>query len=138
MRIVVQMGFCRNIKEGQLVKVWKNGEEVDRDRVDGKYLTSLAQRHSSSWYLADLECEDGDIIIIEVCTGLRQKGADETRCFRKTYRVTQGHEVVTTGAPRVGKYGFPLIKGRVELIASVSDAEERIKEAEAFLDDEGF
>ena len=136
MRVVVQIGFCRNMKEGQLVRASVNGEEVDR--VLGKYLTGLAQRHSNSWYLADLECVDGDIIVIEVSTGIRMKGADETRCFRKTFRVTEKHKIETITIPRVGKYGFPLIKGRVETIASVSQAQERIAEAEAFLDDEGF
>ena len=138
MRIVVQIGFCKNLREGQKVSATINGQNIDRDRAAGKYLTGIAQRHSNSWYLAELTCQEGDIIAIEVCTGIRQKGPDESRCFRKTFRVSEKSTVQTVTVQRVGKYGFPLIKGRVEAVTSVSLAQERIAEAEAFLNDEEF
>lgn len=136
MRVVVQVGFSRNAKEGQLISARHNGIEVKRK--NGQFATALAQRFSSNWFLAELECADDDIIIVDVKTGIRQKGADEHRTFRKTYRVHASLGVSDVIIPNVGKFGCPLIKGRIQEIASVSKEDERRKDIEAFLEDGGF
>jgi hypothetical protein len=138
MRIVVQIGFRKTVKEGQLIAVTVNSQEIDRDCYPGKYLNDLAHRHTNSWYLAELDCKEGDIIVIDVKTGIRQRGQDENRTFRTTFRVDPTMEITTYEVPNVGMWGFPLLKGRVEEISTVSKVDERRNEAEALLDDEGF
>ena len=136
MRILILTGFRKNVKEGQILTATINGREVDRDNMKGQYLTDMASRYSNCWYLGETECVDGDVIVIEAKTGIRQKGQDERRTFRMTYRVSDKAPIQTIEVPNVGVCGFPLLKGRVEEVASVSKADERRQSAESMLDGE--
>lgn len=138
MLVTVQVGFCRNLKEGQLVTTTLNEVEVDRDKQQGMYLTGMSQRHTNCWYLADLECKTGDVIIIDVKTGVRQKGVDERRTFRKTLRVDEALPVTEVIVQGVGYSTAPLAKGRFEELASVSKQDERRQQVESQLDDSRF
>ena len=136
--IAVQVGFSRTLKEGQLVTVTLNEKDVDREKQSGMYLTGMSQRHTNCWYLADLECKTGDVIVIDVKTGVRQKGVDEKRTFRKTLRVDETFPVNEIVVQGVGFYTAPLAKGRFEELASVSKQDERRQQAESQLDDARF
>ena len=62
----------------------------------------MAHRHSDSWYLVDMECEDNDVITIDVKTGIRQKGTDERRTFRMTFKADSTLPVKTIEIANVG------------------------------------
>ncbi len=136
MRIIVQIGFRKNVKEGQIVAVSLNGNDVDRDAIPGQYLTDMAHRYTNCWYLGELECVDGDVIVIEAKTGIRQKGPDDKRTFRMSFSVNSKAAVRTVEIPNVGQWGYPLLKGRVEEVSSITKADERRQSAESMLDGE--
>jgi hypothetical protein len=143
MRIVCQIGYSKSLgrkKEGQKVQVSINDVECTwGDSDDGQYLTSIAEtRKGVLWYLWGGEVEHGDTVCLKVATAIVGGGTDEKRTFESIYVVDEDSDVREVSAPRVGKPGYPLLKGRVVELGSVSKSDEREAEAEAFLADENF
>ena len=143
MIVAVQIGYAKAFgrkKEGQLVRAFLNDEELswsDRD-YDGKYITSKVESNKGKlWYMCKLEVEPQDVLRVECKTFVVGAGSDEARTFESLYYADEAAEVREIFISGVGKRGFPLIKGRVIELGSVSEADKRQSELMEFLRD-GF
>jgi len=88
------------------------------------------------WYLWKGESSHGDTIRIKVSTSIVNVGTDERRTFERLYYTSDDVDVRSITSQGVGSKGYPLIKGRVVEMASVSEADKREAEIEEFLEDD--
>jgi hypothetical protein len=106
---------------------------------EGKWLTSPSKGAlGNSWYLWAGEVSESDVIRIEAKTALTGLGPDERRTFNAFYTVSKDLPVREIIVPGVGMKRFPLIKGRVKEVGTVSAEDERIAAADDFLDEDRF
>ena len=142
MRVVVQIGYQKSRgrnREGQLVSAWVNDVPCSwsDSTNEGKWLTSPAKgAMGNSWYLWAGDVSENDVIRVEVKTSLTGLGPDERRTFNAFYAVSSSLPVREIVVPGVGMKRFPLIKGRIKEVGSVSAEDERIAAADDFLDEE--
>jgi hypothetical protein len=144
LRVVVQIGYQKSRgrnREGQLVSAWVNDVPCSwSDSMnEGKWLTSPAKGiMGNSWYLWAGDVGENDVIRVEVKTSLTGFGPDERRTFNAFYVVSSSLPVREIVVPGVGMKRFPLIKGRIKEVGSVSAEDERIAAADDFLDEDKF
>lgn len=139
MRVLVQIGYSKSgyrRREGQKLTVLLNDEELSFD--GGMYLTSRVDTSRGfCWYLRELDVEPGDVIHIKCATALVGLGSDPARIFSSLYCVDENAPVREIEMRGVGKRGYPIIKGRIVEMASVSEQDERESEIQNFMKD-GF
>jgi len=142
MRVVIQIGYQKSMgyrKYGQTVKAYINDEECSWNDDCGEYITSKVESSKGIlWYLWETDINEDDIIRIEAKTYMRNIGVDENRTFESIYYVEEEipvREILMTG---VGKRGYPLIKGRVLELGSVSEMDKRNQKLSDFLNDDKF
>jgi hypothetical protein len=138
-KIIVQIGSERSRKRTQIVEAFVNDEPVSWDSGEGKFITSFAeaQQRGLRWYMSKFDLEDGDQIKLVVKTFITDAGKDEDLTFENVYYVNSSVDVEEISNPKVGKRGYPLLKGRLQEVYSFSAADEREQEIEDFLN-EGF
>jgi hypothetical protein len=120
-----QLGFSKTLKEGQLIQVYHNNIQLDRN--GGEYLSAMAKRKSESWYMRSINCSQGDIIIIESKVGLRELGVDEDRSFTAIFAIDSGEKETEFKHYKVGfGHGFPLIKGQIKQLSFLTEKEKRL------------
>jgi len=141
-RIIIQIGYTKanNYKRiGQKVSAYVNDVECTWGDGSGKYLTSfLDSKKGKSWYLWEGDLEVGDAIRIQAFTTIAGKGVDEQKTFEMIYVVDEQADVQEVDVPGVGAKGYPLIKGRVVELGTITEADNRVADITAFLDDEKF
>lgn len=131
-----QIGFAKNIKEGQKIEVWLNDTQLKIKKDDGgQYLTPMAQRYAKCWYLKPFEVQVGDTILIRCQTGLRGLGPDEKRTFDAVFTAANT-ENIEEKVPCVG-FGkdFPLLKGPFNKVSFVTAEDLRLAKANGMLND---
>lgn len=133
MIVYCQFGHAKYLKEGQLIDIYINGEKLKMD--NGDYLSAMAKRKTSRWYLKPIECKDGDIITLDVKVGMRCLGSDEDRTFIAVFRVSDACPEVEFKFPKVGySYQFPLLKGKIEKVSLLTEKEQRLEKLKAKLE----
>ena len=143
MRVVVQIGYTKargRKRVGQLVRAYVNDEELSWNSsvFEGKYLTSRTEaQRGFLWYLCDLDLNASDVLKLEAKTAMLGAGTDEQKTFEALYMVGEDSPVREIIVPGVGMRGYPLLKGRVREMGSVSEADKRKSEIDNFLR-EGF
>jgi len=141
MKVIIQIGYIKTFgrrREGQSVRAWVNDIECSWNDGNGKYLTSRAEATKGFlWYLWSGELADQDTIRFSAKTMLLGVGPDESRTFEALYYVDSSASVQTIKVSGVGQRGYPLLKGRVVELGSVSEKDKRESEIEEFLRD-GF
>lgn len=142
MKIICQIGYSKSMgrkKEGQKVTAYINDCECGWGDKAGCFLTSfLDTRKGKLWYLWSDDLEDGDVIRVQALTSVVGAGKDEHKTFEMIYVVDKNASVQEVEVSGVGMKGYPILKGRVTSLGTVSAADERTAEIESFLDDEGF
>lgn len=142
MRVVIQIGYSKSLgrkREGQKVQAFVNDVECTWDDKEGKFLTSYADtRKGVLWYFWDGDLDAGDMVRLKACTTLLKAGPDERRTFESVYVVDGQAPVREITVPGVGKKGYPLLKGRLSVMGSVSEADKREADLAAYLDDDNF
>lgn len=144
MRIVIQIGFKKSSfrnKKGQIIRAWINDQEVswsDDCKTGGYWLTSPAEGrlNGETWYVWEGDLSSGDLVRLDVRTGIAGVGSDESRTFESLYQVDENADIKEITVPGVGKKNFPIIKGRLAEIGSVSAKDKRQMGAEDFIDGE--
>ena len=144
MRIVVQIGYQKargRRRQGQLVRAYHNDLELSWSSfscAEGKYLTAKSDAQKGFlWYLCDLDLEDSEVLKLEAKTSILGAGVDEQKTFEALYVVNHDAPVREIFVPGVGFKGYPLLKGRILEMGSVSAADNRKLEIDSFLR-EGF
>ena len=122
-------------REGQIIRAWINDEECSWQDGCGKYLTSkMEAMRGNLWYLWKGDVEVTDIIKILVGTTIAGVGRDENRTFESLYYVHPEsvlREIIVSG---VGHKKYPLLKGHITEVASVSEHDKRLAEIQEFLE----
>jgi len=135
--VILQIGYQKSLgrrKEGQLVRAWVNEEECAWVDKCGVYLTSrLESSQGILWYLWKGDVSPEDVIRIQVKTSITGKGADEDRTFEALYYVSPDAPVRVIDPKGVGHKSYPLLKGKLLEMGSVSDADKREAEIDEFL-----
>lgn len=138
-RILIQIGFVKSRKISQSVKAYINDEEISWADKSGVFLTTQKDRvwKNTIWYMHEADLEKDDVLKIDVNTFITGVGPDEERTFESLYYVEDTAPVRSVNVSGIGHSGYPLIKGKVLEIGSVSEADKRKAEIEDFLN-EGF
>ena len=140
MKVLVQIGYqkaSRYRKEGQKIQAWVNEEECSWLDKCGKYITSRMESSKGVlWYLWKGEVSEGDTLRIKVSTSVVNVGTDERKTFERLYYVSEDVSVSEVTHQGVGSRGYPLLKGRILEMASVSAADAREAEIEEFVEDD--
>jgi len=141
-RVVLQIGYLKSMgrrRYGQSVRAFINDAECSWQDDTGKYISSKVDASKGVlWYLWSGEAEPEDVIRVEVKTAVMGAGPDEGRTFEALYYVDAGapiREVVVVG---VGHRRYPLLKGRVLEMGSVSESDKREFEISEFMDNDSF
>ncbi len=142
MRVILQIGYQKAAgmrKEGQRLNAWVNDEECSWQDDCGKYITSRAQSAKGVlWYLWASEVETDDTIRISAKTSIAGVGTDEARTFESIYYVSAEAPVREINVRGVGSRGYPLLKGRLVEMGTVSEQDKREAEIEEFLREDRF
>lgn len=137
MRVIVQIGYLKSggrRREGQLIRAWVDEIECSWHDDAGRYLTSRAEASRGQlWYLWQSDVEAEGVIRIEVKTSLRGIGPDEGRTFESLYYLSPEAPVREIEVRGVGYKGYPLLKGRLVEMGTVSKQDEREADIEEFL-----
>ena len=139
-KVVVQVGMVKNKKQTQSVKSYLNDEELSWNTGgDGTFLTSMKDRKFKGmiWYVCSIEVEPEDVIKISVKTFLNGVGLDHENTFDSLYYADEEAPVREVSLRDVGMKNYPLIKGRILEIGTVSEEDKRKADIEDFLN-EGF
>lgn len=141
MRVILQIGYSKALgrrKEGQLLNAWINDFQCEIDPDCGKYITTPVDgKRGFSWFLYDSQVEKTDTIRIECKTAFPGMGKDEDRTFELLYYLDENAPVREISIKGVGHSKYPLIKGRVIEIGSVSEKDKRLSDLDQFIS-EGF
>jgi hypothetical protein len=131
-----QLGFYKNIREGQLIEVYLNGIKLKIEKDDGgQYLTPMAQRRTHAWYLKPFDCNVGDVILLRCKTGIRMLGPDEKRTFDAVYTVeSKANEEINLTSVGFGR-DFPILKGPITQKSFVTSEDLRLAKATGMLTD---
>lgn len=139
MRVVVQIGYTKAMgrrREGQKIQAYLNDMELQFD--GGIYLTSRVDgSRGFCWYLCELDVEPEDVIRIECMTALAGVGPDPKRTFSSLYYASEDAAVREIEIRGVGKKNYPIIKGRILEMGSVSEEDKQESEINDFMK-EGF
>ncbi len=143
MRVVIQIGYIKSLgrrRIGQSVRAFINDAECSWRDECGQWITTRVDGQKGiSWYLWSSEdVMPQDVIKLEVKTFVIGAGPDEDKTFESLYYVDENVPVKEITVHGVGKNGYPLIKGRVVQMGSVSEADKRDNKIQNFLDDESF
>ena len=137
MNVLLQIGYQKSAgrrREGQLVRAWINEEECSWRDAAGKYLTSKMEAAKGIlWYLWKGEVDPTDTVRISAMTTLAGIGPDERRTFESLYYVDPEVPVREIMVQGVGRKRYPLLKGRLVEMGSVSEEDKRVAEIEDFL-----
>ncbi len=137
MKVLLQIGYRKAVgfrKEGQLIRTYVDDEECTWGDGEGIYLTpQTAASKGILWYMWRGEVHSESTIRICVNTSLVKIGPDEDRTFESLYFVEESAPEREVIIPGVGYKNYPLIKGRITEVASVSKTEERVANIDGFL-----
>ncbi len=138
MRVIAQVGYMKagRRRVGQLVRMYINDSEISWGdcEIEGKYLTSRVDTSKGTlWYLCDIDLDERDTLRVDVKTSIVGVGTDEDKTFEALYYVNSDAPVKEIFVSGVGMKGYPLLKGRVLEIGSVSEADNRKSEIDDFL-----
>jgi hypothetical protein len=138
-RILFQIGSVKNRKRTQFVKAYINDIEQSWSDGNGQFLTSHKDRvaRGMTWYMCDVDLQQEDVLKIEAKTFLPGIGLDEEKTFESLYYANEESPVRSIEITEVGFKGYPLIKGRILEIGSVSEMDKRKADLEEFMN-EGF
>jgi hypothetical protein len=126
-------------KYGQSVRAFINDEECSWQDDTGKYISSKVDASKGVlWYLWSGKVEPEDVIRVDVKTAVVGAGPDERRTFEALYYVDADAPVREVEVSGVGHRRYPLVKGRVLAMGSVSESDKRESEISEFMDDDGF
>lgn len=139
MRTVFQIGFQRNKKRFQSIDVFVNNEKLQKIPDAGMYLTTHKDYRlkGESWFFYETFLSHGDSILIVCKTFLTGIGTDNDLTFESLYSVDKDAEVLTVDVPGVGLKGYPIAKGRIVEVASVSEDDKHKQDIFDFLE-KGF
>lgn len=138
-RVLFQIGSTKNRKQTQIVKAYINDIEASWNDNTGRFLTTHKDRilKQSVWYMYDILLQPQHTLKLEVKTYLMGIGVDEERTFEALYYVDEEAPVRSLEMSGVGLKGYPMLKGRILEIGSVSEEDKRKAEIEDFMN-EGF
>ncbi len=137
-RVIFQIGYCNNKKLKQSIKAFVNDEAINWTDNSGRFLTNHRDRvvRGTVWYMYEAELSpEKDILRLEVKTFLMGVGMDTERCFEALFYVSEDKDalVKTIEYSGVGSKGYPIAKGKILEMASVSEEDKRRAEIEDFL-----
>lgn len=134
-RVVFQIGYVKTQKRTQIIKAFINDIECSWDDKSGQFLTTHKDRQMKStiWYLYEVDLQPDDILQISVSTFLTGIGKDHELTFDSLYYCDEDAPVRTIDASQVGMRGYPLLKGRILELSSISSDDERKQQIEDFL-----
>lgn len=138
-RVLFQIGSVKNRKQTQLIKAYINDLEVSWNDNSGRFLTTHKDRvmRNTVWYMYDIDLQKEDVLKLAVKTYLNGIGLDEERTFESLYYVDSAAPVRNIEMSGVGLKGYPLLKGKLLEIGSISEEDKRRADIEDFLN-EGF
>ena len=138
-RVLFQIGSCKTRKQTQIIKAYVNDVEMSWNDNSGRFLTTHKDRvlRQTVWYMYDLDLQPKDVLKLEVRTYLGGIGVDEERTFESLYYSDDESPVRNIEMSGVGFKGYPMLKGRILEIGSVSEEDKRKADIEEFLND-GF
>jgi len=139
-KVIIQVGMVKTAKKTQSVKACVNDVELSWNTGEGgTFLTSMKDRKfkGMTWYMCSTEVEEEDVIKISVKTFLNGVGMDHENTFESLYYADAEAPVREVSLRDVGMKNYPLIKGRILEIGTVSEEDKRKADIEEFLN-EGF
>ena len=139
MRVLFQIGRSKSRKRTQSIEAYINDLKMEWGDDSGKFLTSHKDRvvRNTIWYLYETELESGDTLTLDVKTFIAGAGVDEELTFKALYCADESRNVNEVNIHKVGMPNYPVVKGRVSEIATVTEDAKRKQEIDDFLN-EGF
>jgi hypothetical protein len=137
-KLAVQIGFRNNQREFQKVQAFLNNAKVNWEkRFDGSYngefLTPVSKRGTETWFLAQIECDEGDSIRMEIDVFLKGRGPDEDRTRIVEFQVSDLFESTNYEVDKVGTRDFPLFTGKAQIRLERRKIEDRRDRAESII-----
>ena len=128
-RVLFQIGHVNTNKIRQGIRAFINDLEVkwSDPSLKGVYLTTHKDRvyKNTIWYMCEFDLEKDDTLKLEVKTYLSNVGLDGERTFEVLYYVEDNSPVRSLDIKGVGMKGYPVLKGRLLEIASISEEDKR-------------
>lgn len=137
-RVIFQIGRSKTQKKSQSIKGFINDLEVTWGDDNGTFLTSHKDRKQKNtiWYMYETLLQPQDVLKIQVQTFIDGVGKDLEYTFETLYYCEEDAPVKSVEIAKVGMKNYPLIKGRVLELATVSEDDKRKQEIEDFLNKE--
>lgn len=137
-RVVFQIGYCNSGKKNQSISAFINDCKVAWGDDSGFYLTTHKDRilKNMVWYMYEADLGVEDVLTLKVETFLKGIGKDHELTFDILYYPDDTAPIKSVEMSNVGMRGYPLVKGRLLEISSVSADDERKREIDDFLNKE--
>ena len=137
-KVACQIGFRTNQREFQKVEAFLNNARVQWVRnydgqYNGEFLTQASKRTQETWFLASLDCEEGDTIRMEINVFMKGRGPDEDRTRTVEFVVSDLFEPFTYSVDKVASRDFPLLTGKVQTRFERRKIEDRRDRAESII-----
>jgi hypothetical protein len=130
MIILIQIGrkktnsWSHNISAKLITKESDETLDISWNDFKGQWLSQASTRLYECFYLAEVEAEEGDKI--ELTTFAKKSlGVVEDLCLKEIYLCSDEYEVKEFTHKKLEYKGYPIIKGRVQKIASYSKLDAR-------------
>jgi hypothetical protein len=138
-KVLVQIGRSKSRSQQQSIEAWVNDLKLGWSDGEGKFLTSFkdGKLRNATWYMCSVDLQPADLLKISVKTFIPNVGKDEELTFDSIYTSDDSLPVKEVCLSKVGMRGYPLVKGKVSNVATVSEDDKRKQDIEDFLN-EGF
>jgi hypothetical protein len=139
MKVLVQIGRVNTKKYNQSINAYLNDLKLSWSDESGRFLTSHKDRvqRNMIWYMYSLDMGAEDTLTIDVQTFIPGVGKDDELTFQSLFSCDEDAPIKTEQISKVGMKGYPLVKGKLIELATVSEDDKRKQDIDDFLN-EGF
>jgi hypothetical protein len=137
-KLAIQIGFRNNQREFQKVQAFLNNVKVNWEKgydgqYNGEFLTPVSKRATETWFLAQVDCEEGDLVRMEIDVFLKGRGPDEEKTRIVEFQASDLFELTNYDVEKVGTREFPLFTGKAQIRLERRKIEDRRDRAESII-----
>ena len=133
--IFLCFGWVKNAREGYIVKIEIDGEEVGGETSDTiEFVSNPAKRQRMCWWAGTLDLLPGTQVHLTTQVGARGLGRDTDRSTDQLFVVDLEAGVRDITVAKVGFEKYPLLRGRLRYVSAESNQDKTTRSIEGMLE----
>lgn len=133
--IFLCFGWVKNAREGYVVKIEIDGEEVGASSpIEFEFVSNPAKRQRMCWWAGTVDLIPGTQVHLTTAVGARGLGRDTDRSTDQLFVVDPENNVRDISVAKVGFEKYPLLRGRLRYISAESNQDKTARAIEGMLE----